>query len=334
MRVGIVGLGMGAVKHALALHELAPRVRVAGVWSPTALRRAAFAETYGLPQAETLEALLEDRHLGLVILATPPWTHLDLATRFARAGKHVLLEKPVEGTLARAEELVAACESAGVTLGVVFQNRFRTPHLCLARVMAAGRLGPVLSASAAIRWWRPDSYYAGSGRGMRQQDAGGVLLTQAIHALDQLVAFAGPAASVAGFHATTALRSIDTEDVAAGAVRWRSGALGVVDATTASFPGTSERIDLACANGSAVLERKRVVIRLRDGTDIIEEDAPDAAEHLPHRRLIEDLLDAIETGRPPQASGRSSLDVHRLIDALLRSGESGRVESAEGDATR
>jgi UDP-N-acetyl-2-amino-2-deoxyglucuronate dehydrogenase len=321
MRVGLVGLGMGAIKHGQALKTLAGRVEVAGVWSRDAGRRAHFAATHGLPEAASLEALIDDPSIGLAILVTPPWTHLELTSRFAAAGKHVLLEKPVEGTLERAEALVAICEAAGVTLGVVFQNRFRAPHRRLAEIAAAGRLGRVLSASAAIRWWRPDTYYAQPGRGMKATDAGGVLLTQAIHSLDQLIAFAGPAEAVRGFHATTPLRRIDTEDVAAGAVRWRSGALGVVDATTAAYPGTSERIDLACEHGTALLERKRIRIRLRDGTEIDEEEAPDTPEYLPHLLLIEDMLDAIATGRQPQANGRGSLDVHRLIDMLMRDRE-------------
>jgi UDP-N-acetyl-2-amino-2-deoxyglucuronate dehydrogenase len=318
MRVGLVGLGMGAVKHAQALKTLAGRVEVAGVWSRDASRRARFAATHGLPEAASLEALLDDPSIDLAILVTPPWTHLELTSRFAQAGKHVLLEKPIEGTLARAEALVAVCEAAGITLGIVFQNRFRAPHRRLAEIAAAGRLGRVLSASAAIRWWRPDSYYTQPGRGMLANDAGGVLLTQAIHALDQLIAFAGPAEAVRGFHTTTPLRRIDTEDVAVGAVRWRNGALGVVDATTAAYPGTSERIDLACEHGTALLERRHLRIRLRDGTEIDEEEAPDTPEYLPHLHLIEDMLDAIATRRQPQANGRGSLEVHRLIDMLMK----------------
>ena len=319
MRVALVGLGMGAVKHALALGELGGgrRWRASGARARRGGRRS--RRRMAWREAASLEALIADRTIGLAIIVTPPWTHLELATRFAAAGKHVLLEKPVEATLGRAEQVVAACEAAGVRLGIVFQNRFRGPHRRLAQVMAEGRLGRVLSASAAIRWWRPDSYYAQAGRGMVASDGGGVLLTQAIHGLDQLVAFAGPAADVRGFHATTALRRIDTEDVAVGAVRWASGALGVIDATTASYPGQSERIDLACEHGSAVLERGRVLIRLRDGTEIAETDPPGTPAHLPHRRLIEDMLEAIETGRPPEATGRAALEVHRLIAMLMES---------------
>jgi predicted dehydrogenase len=158
---------------------------------------------------------------------------------------------------------------------------------------------------------------------MRARDGGGVLLTQAIHAMDQLIALAGPVESVRGFAATSPLRQIDTEDVVAAALRWPSGAIGVLDATTTSFPGSSERIDMAGRFGSATLERRQLRVWLRDGAVIDEhEDATDPAvegDYLAHRRLIEDMVDAIETNREPAANGRTSLAVHHLIETILHS---------------
>ena len=278
---------------------------------------------HGLPVTDSLDAILQDRSIGLIFILTPPWTHLDLATRCIAAGKHILLEKPIEATLERSERLVAMCGAAGAKLGIVFQNRFRTPHLRLAALLREGQLGDLISVSLAVRWWRPDSYFAEPGRGMRDRDGGGVLLTQAIHAMDQLIALAGPVESVCGFTATSPLRQIDTEDVVAAALRWRSGAIGVLDATTASFPGSSERIDIAGRLGSATLERRQLRAWLRDGTVIdAQEDAADPAVHgdyLAHRLLIEDMVEAIETNREPAANGRESLAVHRLIETILHS---------------
>jgi predicted dehydrogenase len=330
MRVGLIGLGMAVDKHARALKELSGRVEVAACWSPTAARRAAFAAAHGLPVTDSLDAVLEDRSIGLVFILTPPWMHLDLATRCAAAGKHILLEKPIEATVERSERLVAMCDATGVRLGVVFQNRFRAPHQRLGALLREGRLGELVSVSLAVRWWRADSYFAEPGRGMRDRDGGGVLLTQAIHVMDQLVALVGPVESVAAFAATSKLRRIDTEDVAAAALRFPGGAIGVLDATTTSFPGSGERIDIAGRLGSATLERRQLRVWLRDGTVIEEaEDAADPAvqgDHLAHRRLIEDMVDAVEQGRAPGAGGRESLVVHRLIAAILRSADSGRVE--------
>ena len=322
-RIALLGLGMAVKKHVLALRDLTDRAEVAACWSPTEVRREAFARDYGLPVTGDLDGIFADRSIGLVFILTPPWTHLDLAEQCVAAGKHILLEKPIEATLARSEQLVGLCASAGVKLGIVFQNRFRTPHLRLAELMRAGRLGEPISIALSVRWWRPDSYFAEPGRGMRERDGGGVLLTQAIHVMDQLMALAGPVEEVKSFAATSPLRRIDTEDVVAAALRWPSGAIGSLDATTTAFPGSGERIELACKNGSALLERKRLRVWLRDGTNLdVGEDEGDPAvqgDYLAHRRLIEDMIAAIERGGEPEASGERSLAVHRLIDAVMRS---------------
>lgn len=329
-RVALIGLGMAVDKHARALKELSGRVEVAACWSPTAARRSAFAAAHALPVTDSLDAILADRSIDLVFILTPPWTHLNLATRCAAAGKHILLEKPIEATLERSERLVALCAAAGVRLGIVFQNRFRTPHRRLAALLREGRLGELISVSITVRWWRPDSYFAEPGRGIRARDGGGVLLTQAIHVMDQLVALVGPVESVGAFAATSPLRRIDTEDVVAAALRFPSGAIGTLDATTTSFPGSPERIDIAGRLGSATLERRRLRLWLRDGTVIDEqEDVADPAvqgDHLAHRRLIEDMVEAIEQGREPGANGRDGLVVHRLIEAVMRSADNGRFE--------
>jgi len=320
-RVGLIGLGMAVNKHVLALRELSGRAEIVAGWSPSPARRQDFAARTALPVVDMLEAIIDDPSIGLVFILSPPWSHLDLVARCAAVGKHVLLEKPVEATLERAERLVELCESAGTGLGVVLQNRFRTPHLRLRALLGSGVLGQPFSVSLAMRWWRPDSYFAEAGRGMRARDGGGVLLSQAIHTLDQLVDLFGTPAEACGFSATSGLRQIDTEDVVAGAVRWADGAIGTIDATTTSFPTIPERIDIAAAYGSARLERTRLQVWLRDGTSIDEQEDASvpavAGDYLGHRRLIADMLDALEQGRPPAVSGRSALGVHRLIAALL-----------------
>jgi predicted dehydrogenase len=331
IQVALIGLGMAVDKHVRALKELAGKVEVAACYSPSAARRTAFAAKYGLPVTDSLDAILADRSIGLVFILTPPWTHLDLAERCAAAGKHILLEKPIESTLERSERLVATCAAAEVKLGIVFQNRFRIPHLRLAALLREGLLGELVSVSLAVRWWRADSYFAELDRGMHARDGGGVLLTQAIHVMDQLVALVGPVAEVCSFATTSPLRRIDTEDVVAAALRFPSGAIGVLDATTTSFPGSPERIDIAGRLGSATLERRQLRVWLRDGSVIDEqEDAADPAvqaDYLAHRRLIEDMADAIETDRQPAANGEASLVVHRLIEAVLRSAGSGQFEA-------
>ena len=337
--VGIIGLGMAVKPHALALRDLADQVDVIGGYSPTPERRSEFARSYGLPAVDSLDALLADPRVDAVLILTPPRTHAELAVRAAQAGKHVLLEKPVDIGLQQARAVVDAVERAGRKLGVVFQYRFRPGTVTLRKLLREGALGELLSASCAVRWWRSAEYYAQPGRGMRARDGGGVLLTQSIHTLDVLLDLAGPVKRVSAQCRTSPLRSIDTEDIACATVEYRNGAVGVVDATTLAYPGYPERIDLAGTKGSAVLEAERLVVH-RPGQDPLHVDGssaggggadPMAFSHEWHRRLIEDFLDAVRTGREPRSSGRSALAVHALIDAMLESSASGRaVEVAAG----
>src|SRR3954447_2423311 len=223
-RIAVVGLGMALKPHLQSLRELSDRVEIAACYAPSAERRAAFAGANpDLPLADDLDAVLADRTIDAVLILTPPTTHLDLVRRCAAAGKHVLLEKPLEVSAARALGAVEAMQRAGLRFGVVLQHRFRAASRILKDLIAKGELGPLVSGSAWIRWWRPPEYFAQAGRGMKARDGGGVLITQAIHTLDLFQSLTGPITQVAAMAATSPLRTIDTEDVAAAAVRFANG---------------------------------------------------------------------------------------------------------------
>lgn len=332
--IGIVGLGMAAAPHLLAIRDLeaAGRARLLGGFSPSAARREAFAARWKAPAFPTLDALLAAPGLDLVIVLTPPGAHLPVAEQVAKAGRHLLVEKPLELTLARAERLVALAAAAGVTLGVVFQHRFRPGALRLKRAIAGGELGALLSCSASVRWWRDAGYFAQPGRGMKARDGGGVLLTQAIHTLDLLLHLAGPVVRIAGFAQGSGLRAIDTEDVAAAALRFAGGAIGVLDATTVADPGFPERIEIAGTGGSAALVAERLELHAKGRPPEVVEGAmaggggadPMAFDHGPHRAMIAEMLDAIAEGRAPSNAGVTGLGVLRVIEGLLDSAGSGR----------
>lgn len=329
--VGLVGLGMAVAPHALALGDLAAagRARLIGGFSPSAGRRAAFTARWGAPGFDSLDALLAAPGLDLVLVLTPPAAHLPVAQAAAAAGKHLLVEKPLEFDAARAAALVDVAAAAGVTLGVVFQHRFRPAALRLKAALDAGALGQPLAASATIRWWRDAGYFAQAGRGTRARDGGGVLLTQAIHTLDLLLHLMGPVAEAAAFARTSPLRAIDTEDIVAGCLRFANGAIGTLDATTVARPGFPERIEIAGTAGSAMLVAERLELHVAGAPPEIIEGAsaggggadPMAFDHGPHRAMLAELLDAIEQGRPPMHAGATGLPVQRLIEALLRGAE-------------
>ena len=329
----IVGLGMAVGPHAKSFLDLADRAEIRYAYSPSAARREAFAARFPFPLAPDLETILNDPAVDAVAVLTPPNTHLELVQRCAAAGKHVLLEKPLEITASRAQRLVEACRTAGVTLGVVLQHRFRPSALRLKALLDSGALGAIAGASTSIRLWRPQGYYDEPGRGTKARDGGGVLLTQGIHTLDLMLSLAGPADEVTAYATTTALHRMETEDLVAGAVRFANGAIGTIDATTAAYPGFPERIELICAHATAVLSGTALDLFWHDGRhDRIDPDAspggtgadPMAFPNDWHRALIADFIDAVAEKRPPRVSGVDALRVQALIEGLLRSASEGR----------
>ena len=321
-RVGIVGLGMAVTPHAKSLLDLKLRVEVAHAFSPTAERRRKFGALYGFKVCDSLDSILNDRSVDAVLIFTPPNTHLELVEKFAVAGKHILLEKPVETTTERAERLVKAARK--VKLGIVLQHRFRPGAEKLRQMLP--ELGQLVSASAAIPNWRPQSYYDQPGRGTKARDGGGVLLTQGIHTLDLFLSLVGDYSKVVSFARTTPVHRMETEDLVAAAVEFKNGAIGTVHATTTAYPGFPERIELIGTKGTAVLEGPSLKIQLTDGrkVEVTAEGGgtgadPMAFPHDWHRAVLTDFFDAIENDRQPRVSGDEALKVHRFIDRLLGS---------------
>ena len=324
IKVALVGLGMAVTPHAKSLADLRHRVEVAYAYSPSAERRAKFAAQFPLPLCDRLETILEDRSVGAVLILTPPNTHLELVQRCAAAGKHILLEKPLEISTERAEKLVQS--AAKVKLGIVLQHRFRPAAEKLGEILKAGRLGELVSASAMVPNWRPQTYYDQPGRGTRARDGGGVLVTQGIHTLDLFLSLTGKVSEVKSFTTTTRVHKMETEDLAAAAVRFENGALGVIHATTTAYPGYPERIELIGTKGTALLEGTSLRAQFIGGDSVemkTESGAggtgadPMAFPHDWHRSLLADFLDAIEHGREPRISGKEAITVHHFIDALL-----------------
>ena len=332
-RLGLIGLGMAVTPHAKSFLDLKDRVEVAYAFSPSEARRRAFGERFPFPLCERLETILDDKSVTAVSILTPPNTHRALVERCAAAGKHVLLEKPLEVSTAQALEMVQACRAARVTLGVVLQHRFRPAGMKLASMILAGELGALVGCSTVIRLWRPQSYYDQPGRGTKSRDGGGVLLTQGIHTLDLMLSLAGRIDEVSAYATTSPVHRMETEDMVAAAVRYANGAHGTIDATTAAYPGFAERIELIGTRATASLAGTELKVFRHDGTTV--EISPDessggtgadpmAFPHDYHRAVIADFLDALDRGRPPKVNGEEALKVHRLIDALLESGLTGK----------
>jgi UDP-N-acetyl-2-amino-2-deoxyglucuronate dehydrogenase len=336
-RIAVIGLGMAVTPHANSLLDLEDRVEVAYAFSRSEARRRAFAERFDFATTGDLERIASDASVDAVMILAPPNAHLDLVQRFAAAGKHILLEKPLERSTARALRLVEAAEAAGIKLGVVFQHRFREASERLRALLRQGAIGELAAVNVISPWWRPQSYYDEPGRGTLERDGGGVLITQAIHTLDLLLSLTGPVAEVAAIAGTTRLHRMATEDFAGVGLRFANGAYGALMATTAEYPGWPERIELIGTRGTAVLTAGVVSLHYHDGREerFGEEQGtgggadPMAFPHDAHRALLADFLDAIDHDRSPRVPGREALRVHHLIDAVLRASAEGRTVRIE-----
>ena len=334
-----IGTGMAAKPHALALKQLDDRIRVTGVFSRTLETREAFAAQHGFAAVDSLEALAADPATTAVLLITPPNQRKDLVALFAGAGKHILMEKPVERTTAAALDIVETCERAGVKLGIVFQHRFRAASQTLAAMISEGVFGALHTVHASVPWWREQAYYDEPGRGTHARDGGGVLISQAIHTLDLMLSLAGPVAGVQAMAGTSGYHRMETEDFVAGGLIFANGALGSVMATTAAYPGEAEALVFGFEKAAARLQSGTLTIHWRDGrTESFGETATTGGGADPmafpsdwHRDLIADFMDAVETGREPAVTGRAALAVHRLIDALIASSGQGRQMAVEQD---
>lgn len=325
LRVAMIGLGMAAGHHARALLDLSDQVECVAAYSQTAVRREAFAAQYPIPVTDSMEAIFDDRSIDAVLILTPPASHLELARRAVAKGKHILLEKPLEISWDRSEAIVNIANHAGVLLGVVLQNRFRPAALALDLIVRTGRLGRLVEASAAIRNWRPQSYYDVEGRGTRARDGGGVLLTQGIHTIDLLLSYAGEPKDVFSFVRTSPIHTMETEDLVTAAFSFESGAIGTLNATTCAYPGLPDRIELIGSEGTAVLSGDTLEAAFMDGSvasfggekTIGAGADPMAFGHDMHRALIGNFLGAVRGEDTLRVSGENALNAHRFIEAIL-----------------
>jgi UDP-N-acetyl-2-amino-2-deoxyglucuronate dehydrogenase len=250
---GIIGCGRIAYKHAEAIkkNEKANLLCVCDVIKERAVD---YKDKYGAECCYTeYHELLENPDLDVVSICTPSGMHAEMGIAAAKAGKHVIVEKPMAMSLQDADDLIQACEDNGVKLAVCFQNRFNPPVQKLRRALEEGRFGKLTHASAVVRWFRPQDYYdQAPWRGTRAND-GGCLMNQSIHNIDLLQWMMGPVESVFGYTANN-LRKIECEDVGVAVLKFKSGALGVIEASTTVYPeNLEETLNIFGEKGTVVL---------------------------------------------------------------------------------
>lgn len=323
--------------HAKAIAHLTG-AKLVGVASRNAENARAFAEKNGLTFHTTnLAELLARPDIHVICVTTPSGAHLDPTLAAIRAGKHVVVEKPMEITPARADQMIDAARTAGVTLAPIFQGRFGTGAQTVKAALDAGRFGRLVLASAAVKWHRGAQYYSGW-KGTTALDGGGALMNQAIHAVDLLQWFAGMPTEVFGFKTRRVHTGIQSEDTASAALRFENGALGTIEATTALWPGWQRRLEICGENGSVALEDDQIarwdfresrpederIRAAKDGGTLGSgASAPNAISYVGHQRQLQDLIDALRAGRAPALDGVEGRKAVKLIRAVYDSAESG-----------
>ncbi len=338
---GIIGCGMIATFHARAIADIRGAKLVA-CFDNNADAAAKLAESTGCKPYHSLDAMLADPAVQIVTICTPSGAHLEPALAAARAGKHVIVEKPLEITLGRCDQIIKACEKAGVVLATIFPSRFHDSSKELKRAVAEGRFGRLTLGDAVVKWYRSQAYYdSGAWRGTWALDGGGALMNQAIHSVDLLTWLMGPVVEVRAQTGLLAHDRIAVEDVALATVQFANGAMGVIEATTAAYPGYLKRIELHGMNGTAVMEEEDIVkwdfakLSKRD-KEIQNKMAsrkstgggaadPKAIGHHGHARLFQDVLHAIKTNTKPAIDGREGRRSVEIILAIYKAAETGRA---------
>jgi UDP-N-acetyl-2-amino-2-deoxyglucuronate dehydrogenase len=333
-KLGILGGGNISETHARAASEI-PGVEIVAHHGWNAAKTESLAKRFGGTHYSELESFLRHPDMEVVLVGSPSGLHAEQAIAAARRGLHVLVEKPLDISTARVDELLEACERAGVKLGVFFQDRAAPDVIWLKRFIDSGGLGSLFLVSAQVKWYRPPEYYAGSRwRGTWALDGGGALMNQGVHTVDLLLWLVGQVERVYA-RTRTALHEIEVEDTAVACLEFAGGGIGTLEATTAAHPGFDRRLELTGTAGTVILQKNRVhAVHLRSALEARPGGEPDrnpsatspqVSDVRGHRAVIEDFFQAIRAGTEPLCSGREARRSVELVEAIYRSARIGEV---------
>jgi UDP-N-acetyl-2-amino-2-deoxyglucuronate dehydrogenase len=345
--IAIVGCGVIGRMHADAIAALSPAARLVLAVDESELQAAEVGRLHGVRHTTSYETALADPGVDAVAICTPSGTHADLVVAALDAGKHVIVEKPLDVTLGAAARVAAAATLGGRTVAVVSQHRFDAASEVVWNAVQSGAFGRLTSAVTSVAWWRSQGYYdSGEWRGTWALDGGGALMNQSIHTLDLMVWMLGRPVEVFAHTARLSHERIEVEDTAVATVRFASGALGLLHATTAAYPGISARLQIHGDRGSAVIENDRLTffhaaVGEGDGDDygtvgtgnqaaeVLPDDDPPAVAgaagllSAAHVAQYRDFVEAIRDGRPPRVGVPEATTTLAVILAVYESAATG-----------
>lgn len=337
---GIVGAGMISHFHARAIAQI-KNAHLTGIYNAHYEKAKNFAENHNCTAYSTLDEMLANPEIDIVSICTPSGIHLEPAIASIKAGKHCLIEKPLEITVGRCNAIIDAGHRAGVTIGVIFPSRFFDASRRIKASLEEKRFGDLVLGDAYVKWSRsPEYYLSGKWRGTWKYDGGGALMNQGIHSVDLLQWYMGPVESVQSVSANIRHKNIEVEDTIVSAIRFRSGALGTIECSTGVFPGSLKRIEIMGTSGSAVLEEDHLLQwkfdKEREEDEVIRNAMQSGAvshggaanpadiNFAGHQRQIEDFIHAVETNGKPLVDGEEGRKSVEIVCAVYESARTGK----------
>ena len=331
---GIIGTGVIAKQHVLGVRAN-KNANLAAVCDIDGEVVNKFAAEYGVDKVYTdYHALLADPEIDAVCICTPSGMHGQMCIDAARAGKHILCEKPIEITTEKLDQLVEEVEKSGVKMVCVFQRRFAPIPVKVKAALDSGVFGKVLMASAYAKYYRTPEYYASAGwRATWELDGGGALMNQGVHGIDLISWLMGGVKKVSAI-TRTQFHNIPVEDAAMAAVEYNNGAIGVIEGSTCAKPAQTTRFEIYCENGSIIFDDKAIRSWFLNGEQMIEgtgisakdvgNDDPTRVLDNAHGYLVRDLIEAIETNTMPSIGPREGRKAVDTILAIYKSSKEGK----------
>lgn len=340
---GIIGTGEIAAVHARAIGSIA-NAHLEGVTDIARDKALAFGKQFSCSVFDSIRSLVNSPGIETVCICTPSGTHLEPALEVIDAGKHCIIEKPLEVTIQRCKAIISAAKKKNVLVTGIFPMRFLDINREVRKAVEAGRFGKMVLGDVYVKWYRSQTYFDQvKWRGDLRISGGGAIMNQAIHSIDLLSWMMGDVAEVSSFSATLGHYGLDVEDTAIANLRFENGALGVIEASTAVFPGSYKRMEILGTGGSVVIEEEKIInwefadetgqdreIRLRfsggntEGGGVTD---PKAINDTGHIRQISDMIEAIETNRPPMIDAKEAAKAVEIIEAIYESARTGRTVS-------
>lgn len=328
---GIIGCGVISATHAKSLQEI-EGVKIVACCDVVAEKAEKFAKENNCDPYTDLDQMLAREDLDAVCVLTPSGLHAKVGIPAAKAGKHVVVEKPIDITMENADALIEAAEEAGVKLCVISQQRFNDAIMKVKAAAAAGKFGQLNFGGSHTKWYRDQKYYdSGDWRGTWALDGGGALMNQSIHYVDMLQYIMGPVEEVFAYCVTRNV-DIEVEDIAVASVKFKSGAIGLIEGNVTAYPGFYTRLDINGSDGSAIVEANQIVewkLRSEEGLEAeanIEGQGGASAQitHSSHTRQLVDFVAAVREDREPLVNGKEGKKPLEIILAIYESARTGK----------